>query len=189
MRFGLRELIFIIVLLAVPTVSVFYVFKPRNQEIRQAMDEVEVKQARLDRLAEVTSKIDDIGLAIEKGRESIGLIEEKLPSQQDVEGILENVWQIASDNRLAVKSIKSEKAMPAANYRELPLKMMVEGQFDGYYQFLLELENLPRITRMHQLKIERSGGRGASRSDLPPNSMKAEFTLSIYFEPVTNATQ
>ena len=50
MRFGFREFIFLIVLLAVPAVSLFYVFQPRNREIRQALAEMQVKQTRLDRL-------------------------------------------------------------------------------------------------------------------------------------------
>ncbi len=114
MRFGFREFIFLIVLLAVPAVSLFYVFQPRNREIRQALDEMRVKQARLDRLEEVTSKIEDIGLAIEEGRESIGFIEAKLPSEKDVEGILEEVWEITTKNGLTVKSIKTNPAKPAA---------------------------------------------------------------------------
>ena len=189
MRFGLREIIFLLVLLAVPTVSLFYVFKPRNEEIRQAMDEIQVKQARLDKLAEVTSKIEDIGLAIEQGRESIAMIEAKLPSDQDVEGIMEQVWHIAARNRLTVKSVKSEKMAPAARYRELPLKMVVEGQFDGFYQFMLELENLERITRIHNMSLERTNQRGARRTDVAPGSMTAEYTLSIYFEPEEEGTE
>lgn len=186
MRFGIRELVFLVVLLSVPAASFFYVFKPRNDMMEAARSEIEVKKTRLERLAEVSTKIEDIDLAIEQGRESIALIEKKLPSEQDVEGILGDVWQIASDNRLAVKSIKSEKPVPASKYRELPLKMTVEGQFTGFYQFLLELENLPRITRMHKLSIERAGSKGSRNSELPPNTMTADFVLSIYFEPSDN---
>ena len=187
MRFGFREIIFLIVLLAVPAVSLFYVFQPRNKDIQQALVEIQVKQARLDRLAEVTRKIDDIGLAIEEGRESIELIEAKLPSEQDVEGILDEVWQITASNRLTVKSVKTNKAVPAAKYRELPLEMIVEGQFDGFYEFLLELENLPRITRIHELKLERASA-SRSREETPNGLMRADFTLSIYFEPSPGST-
>lgn len=187
MRFGFRELIFIVVLVAVPVVSLVYVFKPRNEEIRQAQDEIQVKQARLDRLAEVTSQIDDLGLELERGRESIAVIEAKLPNEQDVEGIFEQVWQIATNNGLTVKSIKTDKARPAARYRELPLKMIVEGDFDGYYQFLLELENLPRITRIFDMKITRAANFPSSRNggDASAGEMRSEFTLSIYFQPNT----
>jgi len=175
MRFGFREFIFLVVLLAVPAVSLFYVFQPRNREIRQALDEMQVKQARLDRLDEVTSKIEDIGLAILEGRESIGFIEAKLPSEKDVEGILEEVW--------AITSVKTNDSKPAALYRELPLEMMVEGDFDGFYQFLLQLENLPRITRVHKLRLQRtSSNTRFNQQKTTPGSMKADFTLSIYFE-------
>jgi type IV pilus assembly protein PilO len=184
MRLGFRELVFFMVLLAVPVASFFYVFKPRNDEISQARREIAVKQTRLDTLAAVAAKIDDIGLEIEKGRESVQMIEAKLPSEQDVEGILEQIWQIAKRNGLTMKSVKSDKPVQAALYMELPLKIQLEGEFDGFYQFLLELENLPRITRIHQLKLERADGKSAPDAELlPPGSMKADFTLSIYFEP------
>ena len=190
MRFGIREAVFFIVLLAVPAVSLFYVFQPRNHEIQQALKEISVKQARLEQLDRMKERIDDIGLKIEEGREWIGRIEEKLPSEQDVHVILEQVSQLAKHNHQTVKSVKSDKPVPAALYRELPLKMVMEGEFDGFYQFLLDLENLPRIIRIHELSLQRAGSHGGPQtSDLPPGSMKAEFTLSIYFESAAGETE
>ncbi|MHC5004750.1 MAG: type IV pilus inner membrane component PilO [Planctomycetota bacterium] len=181
MRFGLRELIFLLVLLAVPAASFVYVFRPWNRQIDDATTEVEMKQSRLDKLAEVASKIDDLGLAIERGRKSIELIEAKLPSQKDEDVILEQVWRLAEGNRLKVKSVKSEPQVPAAQYMELPLKMVMEGAFDGFYEFMLQLENLPRITRIHSMELARLEGSG-STGGVMPGAMRAEFTLSIYFE-------
>jgi hypothetical protein len=66
--------------------------------------------------------------------------------------------------------------------------MVLEGQFDGFYQFLLELENLPRITRVHKMKLQRAGTRGAPSRELPSGAMRAEFTLSIYFKPSSSVT-
>lgn len=183
MRFGLRELIFMIVLLAVPVASWWYVFMPRNLEIAMAKLEVITKQNKLDKLEEVAKRIDDIGLAIEQGEDAVELIEAKLPNKQQVDVILQDVWQLADQNRLTVKSIKSEKPVTAAAYMEQPLKMKIQGRFNGFYQFLLELENLPRITRIHQLKMERmTTGNGSDNDSYDPGLMKAEFTLSIYFE-------
>ncbi len=184
MRFGIRELIFLIVLLAVPVASYLYVFKPRNAEIRQAHVEIEIKQAKLRKLREVADKIDDLGLAIEQGREAVKVIEAKLPSQQDVEVILQDIWELAKLRRLTVKSIKSERPVPAALYMEQPLKVIMEGEFDGFYEFLLQLEKLPRITRIHRMKLERLAAPGRpDQGNGAPGMMKAEFSLSIYFEP------
>ncbi len=184
MRFGFRELIFLVVLLAVPVASWWYVFKPRNAEIQQAHREIEVKQAKLDKLREVAKRIDDIGLAIEQGREAVELVEAKLPNREQVEDILENVWQLAKRNRLTLRSVESENPVPAALYMEQPLKMVVTGRFDGFYQFLLELENLSRITRVPRMNLERlSESGGLDDTDIDSGLMTAEFTLSIYFEP------
>ena len=190
MRLGLREIIFLVVLLVVPVASYFYVFKPRNAEINQAQTEVEVKQTKLEKLREVTEKIDDIGLAIEQGREAISLVEAKLPSKDQVEVILADVWQLAARAHLLVKSVKSEPSVPAAGYMEQPLKVAMEGQFEGFYQFLLGLENLPRITRIHEMMLERLTSRSRRRDegDVPPGLMKAEFLLSIYYQPGPEAS-
>jgi type IV pilus assembly protein PilO len=185
MQLGIREMLFFAVLLAVPIAAYVYVFQPRNSEITEARDEIMLKQARLDQVAQVVSRIDDIGEAIQAGQESIKLIEAKLPRAQDVEGVLEQVSQIAEQNNLVIRSINPDSPVPAAMYMELPLRLAMDGHFDGFYQFLLEVENLPRITRIHNLEMKRGDDRrGSSRGpELPPGSMRAEFTLSIYFEP------
>ena len=90
---------------------------------------------------------------------------------------------IAKSNRLTVKGIESDKAEPTADYFELPLNMVVEGEFNGFYQFMLEMENLPRITRVKSMSLKRATGyMGPNREDVPPGWMTAEFALSIYFE-------
>lgn len=183
MRFGLRELIFLVVLLAVPVASYIYVFQPRNADIEQARTEVQIKQARLEQLAQVQSQIDDIGLEIARGEEAIEVIEEKLPSAGEVEVIVEQVWRLAEEHDLDVKSMESQKPVPAALYMELPLRYTMEGNFDGFYEFLLQLENLPRITRIHNMELERiSDSRRSGNDDAPRGHMRTEFSLSVYFE-------
>lgn len=57
---------------------------------------------------------------------------------------------------------------------EQPLELTMEGGFRGFYEFLIRLEKLPRITRIPDMRIR--------RSDSVDGEMKAEFTLSIYFQ-------
>jgi len=104
MRLGFRELIFLIVLLAVPIASYVYVFKPRNVEIQQASSEIETKRERLERFQEVAAHLQDLGRAIDEGKDAIDTIEEKLPSEDDVAGILGQFTQLAKNNHLNVPS-------------------------------------------------------------------------------------
>lgn len=192
MRFGLRELIFLVVLLAVPIASFMFVFKPRNEEINQARQEVDAKTEKLEQLRQVQGQLNDLGQAIEEWRKAIEMIEAKLPSERGIEDILEQVWNLAEDNGLQILGTHAEPAVPAATYMELPLKIEMYGDFDGFYQFLLELEQLPRITRVHEMAVNRAGhtsrgSRGRSRrgpaDEVPEGTMEAEFILSIYYQP------
>ncbi len=183
MRFGIRELIFLAVLLAVPVTSFWYVFKPRNEQIRQANEEIKLKQARMERLNEVLKRIPSLSEEIQKGQEAIDQLELQLPSEESVDTILEQVWQISKQNGLVVRSVKSERPVPFARYMELPLKTVIEGNWDGFYRFLLELEGLPRITRVQQLKLQKNTELPKSKDEPPPaGNMHAELTLSIFYE-------
>jgi type IV pilus assembly protein PilO len=190
MKFGLRELVFLIVLLSVPVASFVFVFKPRNAEIKQASSEIEHKTEKLEQLREVSRRIENIGVAIEEWRAAVEEIEQKLPSEQGIEEILEQVWNLTKKNELIILATHAEPAVPAASYMELPLKIEMTGNFDGFYQFLLELEQLQRITRVHQLKIWRAGlakrtGRNRNNPNEeapPPGAIETEFILSIYYE-------
>jgi Tfp pilus assembly protein PilO len=77
----------------------------------------------------------------------------------------------------------------AAGYMEQPLEVKMTGHFEGFYQFLLGLENLPRITRIHEMTLERVTARNRRHDEeAAPGLMKAEFMLSIYYQPGPEAS-
>ena len=174
MRFGFREVVFVVVLLGLPVAAYFFVFEPVNGQIDQVRRENAIKQAKLEKL-EVARHIKDLGDEIAKLDEAIAMFEAKLPAEKEVEVILREVWQLASERGLRPRSIRTGKPVRSPMYNELPIKMEILGDFDGFYAFLLDLERLDRITRIPDIKLEK----------LPDTEghMKAAFTLSIFFEP------
>ena len=61
MKFGMRELVLLIVLLAIPVASLFLVFKPQNVAIERAKKEIEHKERTLDKLKEqVVRQLDGL---------------------------------------------------------------------------------------------------------------------------------
>lgn len=173
MRFGYREILFVLVLLGMPVAAFIFVFRPVNAEIEQVRRENSVKQAKLDRL-EVTRHIQNLGAEIEKLDQAIEMFEAKLPAEKEVEVILKEVWRLASENGLRPKSIRTEKAVNASLHNELPIRMEILGDFDGFYSFLLDLERLSRITRIPDMQLKKLTD--------TEGHMKATFTLSIFFE-------
>lgn len=175
MRFGLRELVFVLVLLAVPVIAWYGDFRQQNAAVAAAKQEMAQKRAKLVQLESATRQIKDMEEEIDKLTQAIELFESKLPAEKEVEVILKEVWELAAKHKLKPRSVRTEKPIVAARYSELPLKMVIVGDFDGYYKFLLDVERLSRITRIHHMELKKlkSGDDG---------EMEASFTLSIFFE-------
>jgi len=183
MKFGFRELLFVALLIAMPVSAYFYVFQPRTQTIEEARAEILRMQGKLDQLEQATKDMPDLGAEIDKLAQAIELYEQRLPQREEVEGILEDVWRVAVANKLEPLSVRTQQVIGTANYSELPIRMKIKGDFDGFYQFLLDVEKLPRITRLPDLKLIKS------KSQDNEGEMTAELTLSIFFEgdqPDTN---
>ncbi len=176
MNFGIREWIFTVLLLAMPVAAYFFVFKPRNDQITQAREEIQQKQAKLDQLRVATKNIENLDQEIAKLTETIELFQQKLPAQREVEVILRQVWEMAAEHDLTPKSVRTDKPVTAAQYAELPIMMTIYGDFDGFYSFLLDLEKLRRITRMPNMRLEKI------KND-KEGKMQAKVILSIYFDP------
>ncbi len=184
MRFGVREFIFLVVLLAVPAVSLLYVFKPRNADIQEALAEIDKKQRSLEKLASISDHIDGLSVAIDEALEVIRAIEEKLPSQEGVDTILQRVWEIAGEQGLLVKRFQPETTIPAAKYQEQPLTITMTGEFAGFYRFMQNLEDLQRITRVHDLRLKRTNSSLTSTANA---TIEATFALSIYYVADTDS--
>lgn len=183
MRFGTRELMFVVVLLAMPVAAYFFVFEPRNAQIAEAREEIRQKQTKLKQLEQTTRSIADLGEEIDKLQGAIDLFEQKLPTDREVEVILKQVWELAAKQKLVPKSIRTDKPLTTAQYTELPIKMVINGDFDGFYNFLLQLEKLSRITRMPVMRLKR----GKTDTD---GQVQADVVLSIFFESrKTDATR
>jgi type IV pilus assembly protein PilO len=175
MKFGIRELILVSAMIALLICSYFFVFAKSNTKREALKTEIETRRQALTNLKQATSGVDDLGKKIEELQQAISFFEKKLPQEKEVDKILKEVWQMAEANSLQTKTVKTLKSERGPNYSEQPIQMNLAGDFNGFYAFLLQLEKLPRITRVSQMKLEKINERDGE--------MAAQLTLSIFFEP------
>ena len=172
----MRQMLIFLVLMAMPVSAYFMAFRPRNMEISKGKKDIAHKEEMLSKLREATSQTDDLAKANDMVKTSIDAIRSRLPGTKEMDNVLRQVSNIAGKNNLKVPLFKKDdKTMPAGMAFEQPLNIEMHGDFDGFYQFLLDLEQLPRITRITDMSI--------ARSDKVDGEMKAKFTLSIYYQP------
>jgi len=174
MKFGIRELLFIGFLAAIPLSAYFWVFKPAKLNLQIQQTALEAKKKKLTDLKNSLVGIENISEEVDKLTEAVEFFEKKLPARHEIHKVLDNVTRIADRQSLETRLFKTLKPKPFANFSEQPIKMEVHGDFDSYYQFLLELEQLPRITKVRKMLLK--------KDDKIEGAMTANFLLSIFFD-------
>ena len=175
MRFGIRELLYLMLLIGVAAGAYFVVLAPMDEEIASFNADTAAKVQKLAELQEAQRVHDDLDAEIQKLTDAIAKVEERLPPRSLTEDILSDVWQIAEKNKLKPKKVVTNREIAGQQYVELPIDLTIVGDFDGYYNFIKQIEELPRITRMGTMKLKKLEREGEG-------FIEATLTLSIFFQ-------
>ena len=181
MKFGIREISFVVVMLGLLGAIYFLVWDKAQTKIAAMERKTEDKVKALSDLEKATSGVSDVDKKVAELEEAIKFFEKKLPQEREMDLILKEVWQMAEQNRLTTKTIRTMKSVRGAAYSEQPIEMSLSGDFNGFYVFLQQLENMPRITRVTSMAL--------SKITDQDGSMQAKMTLSIFFEPDAGSTR
>ena len=181
MKLGTGGLFLLAVLVGIPLSSYWLVFRPQNREIQDAKKEISQKQALLSKLREETARNTDLERANLEIKKSVETIEARLPTNKEIDSVVRQISDLAVQAGLPPPAMKSIKPVKAALYMEQPLELQINGNFRGFYDFLIRLEQLPRITRILDMKIK--------RSDEADGNTHTDFTLSIYFQDASQGSK
>lgn len=180
MKFGPIEIIFLIVLIAMPASSYWFVFKPRNESTERARQEIREKEIMLEKLEEANERSITLEERISELNDAISMVEGRLPTTKEVDVVLSRVANLARFSNLRMPKVNTMKPIESNRYIEQPLRINVQGDGDDFYEFLLRIEGLERISRIPDMTVDRM-----SKKD---GHIDANFTLSIYFQKENTTT-
>ncbi|MCD6392332.1 MAG: type 4a pilus biogenesis protein PilO [Planctomycetes bacterium] len=174
MTSGSRKIVFFALLVALAYVSYAYMIKPANQHLAKEKIKVNAKRAKLLELRKATAAASDLTKQLEKVEEAIAVFESKLPPQSEIDKVLEDITRIVQMHGLVSKTIRTLQVKSNRGYIEQPLHMELDGNFNSYYSFLLELEKLDRITKIRELSLKKKANTEGETA--------ATFVVSIFFQ-------
>lgn len=169
-----RKAVFFVLLLGVAVVGYQYMIKPANTHLAEVKGRVDTKVAQLAKYQQAIVAAEDLSRQLEQLQEAIAFFESKLPPKSQIHEVLEQVTIIAQKEGLEPKTIRTLKKKDNSGYIEQPLKMELVGNFSSFYSFLLELENLPRIMKIRELKLK--------KQTTDEGRITADFIVSIFFQ-------
>ncbi|MCP4836801.1 MAG: type 4a pilus biogenesis protein PilO [Phycisphaera sp.] len=181
MKFGIRDYAFLAVLAAVPLSAWFFVFQPRNEDIDQARHEIVAMDTTLARLDLLTDQVGDVRNRIDEAEVRLSEFGRIIPNAEEVEDLLAEMHRIADRHRLAIDSIRALKQNTVQGYLEIPHQVSIEGDFQAIYDFLSDLERLPRLARVQSLEIARNLVASTRNADDEAFGMlTAEMVIVVY---------
>lgn len=172
---NIRKLLFFFLLIGVFAVAWRYMIRPANQSLAKQKVLIEANMAKLAELDKARAAIKDMDAKLTQLQDGVTFFESKLPPSSEVHKILRQVAVIAQKQGLDTKTIRTLKQIESAGALiEQPLRMELHGDFDSFYSFLLELEKLPRITKVRELEL--------TKDNKANGLVNAKFVVSIFFQ-------
>ncbi len=177
MTSNFRKAIFVVLLFGVVAAGYYLMIKPANQDLAVARQRVDGKRAKLVDFQDATAQAKDLNKQLGQLQEAIRFFESKLPSTSEIHKVLEQVTVVAQKQGLHPKMIRTLARKDNSGYVEQPLTMKLVGNFNSFYSFLLEIEKLPRIMKLRELKL--------NKGKADEGEVAVEFIVSIFFQNKT----
>jgi len=178
MNGGLRKVVFFVLIVIVAVAGYLYMIKPANKHLYETKERVQAKLDKLEEFEKASAAAEGLEKQLEQLQEAITFFESKLPPTSEIHKVLEQVTVIAQKQGLKPKTIRTLQIKDNSGYVEQPLKMGLEGDFNSFYSFLLELEKLPRIMKIRELSLD--------KEKEIEGKIEAQFIVSIFFQNKTS---
>jgi len=169
-----RILLTMLAIVAAAAAVILLVLFPLRQRVASDRETIKERRDQLVKLQRVARRISDLQEEIHRLEGALAFFEDRLPEEREIDVIVREVWLIAEAKSLTSRSIRTQKQEAAPRYNVQPVHVSLEGSFEGFYEFLLGLERLPRITKVRQMQVQ--------RLPLETGTVQADLVVDIFFE-------
>ena len=132
----------------------YYAYLTDKQTV---LGSVEAKEAELRRDYEAkafrAANLDAYRKQKDEMEATFGALLKQLPSDTEVPGLLEDITRTAIDNELVIESIDLQPERRTEFYVELPIDIVVEGDYHKIGAFVSGVANLSRIVTLHDFEV------------------------------------
>lgn len=174
MKGPIRILLTVLGLVAVAAVTAVLVVVPALRQTEADRVAIQDRRAQLVKLQRVAARITDLKKEVERLEEALTFFEDRLPAEREIDVILREVWLIAESKSLTPRSVRTSVPEPMPRYNSQPITLSLEGPFESFYEFLLGLERLPRLTKVRQMQV--------TKSPMTEGIVQVNLLMDIFFE-------
>lgn len=134
----------------------FYLTDKQNMLERAEVRESELR-ADYEVKAEKAANLEEYRAQKQQMEATFGALLKQLPQDTEVPGLLDDITRTALDNELTIESIDLQAERQLEFYVELPIDIVVEGNYHKIGTFVSGVAALSRIVTLHDFTLEPQG--------------------------------
>lgn len=138
-------------MLSLGTIMIFavYAIKPTVLTIVELNNEIKSKENTVSLLIQKITNLKTASNILQKESQDLEFIENAVPSNADVEQLINQIEKIAVNNSVAIRNLSSSNVFLKGNSdkkieNELPLSFSITGNYQNLFQFLQTIETFRR---------------------------------------------
>ena len=151
---ALKGLVMVLVLLLILGGGYMLYLSEKRVQLQGAENQEMTLRDEFRDKAEQSANLEAYIQQKEEMQQTFGALLRQLPSDTEVPGLLEDITRTAIDNELNIESITLQDEVNTEFYVELPIDIVVEGDYHKIGSFVSAVANLPRIVTLHDFSIE-----------------------------------
>ena len=130
----------------------FHIIEKQDELERVEQRETKLRGQYEDK-AEQAANLEAYRQQKEEMEAAFGALLRQLPSDTEVPGLIDDITRTALDNELKIESIDLQAERRTEFYVELPIKIVVEGNYHKIGSFVSSVANLSRIVTLHDFSV------------------------------------
>jgi Tfp pilus assembly protein PilO len=162
---------------AVVILVAFYVlaYRPSTHRLETLNLQVQTKRQNLSGNRSRVQVLPEVLLAVAGTQDRLASFNKKVPRQPDIGPFITDITEIRHQAGLPNKwTIEPGVPIRGDLYREWPIALKFEGNFQSVFSFLRQAEEMQRLTRIKTLKLHSTDGGKTGQ-------VQVELSMNIYF--------
>lgn len=170
-------LIIIAVFVIAAALYVYFVFVPQIKRVTSLVGKVNKMKAELSSAKSTVMGMGELKKRLKEYNEKVELYEKKLPAEQEIPSLLENLSGMAKDANITITSIMPSSREASANkqgniYKEIPILITAKSGYHELGYFLSKLEDADRFMKVVDI--------GIKANKVSPKKHDIELTVCTY---------
>ena len=154
----LKGIILILLIIVVVVAGFFFYLTEKQTSLETARKQEGTLKSEYEAKAFQAANLPQYRQQKEEMEVSFGTMLRQLPSDTEVPGLIEDITLAALDNGLQIESIDLQPEHKAEFYVELPITIVVSGEYHDVGSFVSAVANLSRIVTLHDFNIKPDKG-------------------------------